>query len=142
MRVFICWHESRSKAVAEALHAWLPKVIQKVDPWMSKRDIGAGARWRDDVARELERCDFGILCLTRENLKAEWIHFEAGAIARVLERGKVVPYLLGVDKSDLKDPLAQFQAARATADDTLELVKALNNALPEGRLSEANLIES
>ena len=42
MRVFISWSGERSKRVALTLHTWLPDVIQAIEPWMSRRDLGAG----------------------------------------------------------------------------------------------------
>ena len=44
MKVFLCWSGTRSKGIANALHEWLPRVIQALDPWISV-DIDKGARW-------------------------------------------------------------------------------------------------
>lgn len=43
MKVFISWSGETSKKVALALKAWLPNVIQALDPWMSDKDIEKGA---------------------------------------------------------------------------------------------------
>jgi len=141
VKIFLCWSGERSKAVAESLFEWLPKVIQKLEPWMSKTSIAAGRRWRDEVASQLEACHFGILCITADNLTAEWIHFEAGALAKAVKHGCVVPYLHGIEKSSIKDPLAQFQAMKATKDDTFELLKSLNGALTDGKVPDSHLEE-
>ena len=37
MKIFISWSGTTSRAVAEALHAWLPKVLQGVEPFLSAR---------------------------------------------------------------------------------------------------------
>jgi hypothetical protein len=66
---FISWSGERSRAVAENLHMWLKDVMHKVDPWLSTADISVGARWNVEVARKLEEARFGILCLTKENLR-------------------------------------------------------------------------
>jgi len=141
MKVFLCWSGDRSKGIAEALYEWLPKVIQRLEPWMSKESIKAGARWREEVAKHLELCSVGILCLTGDNLSSQWIHFEAGALAHKMEQSFVIPYVHGIEKSAVKDPLAQFQARKASRDETLDLLKTLNGALPEGKLSEKHLVE-
>src|ERR1700749_560604 len=67
MKVFISWSGTRSRAVANALHPWLPDVLQQMEPWMSQRDIGAGARWSQELDEQLESTQFGIICVTPEN---------------------------------------------------------------------------
>jgi hypothetical protein len=53
--------------------------IQAVKPYMNQRDNEAGVRWEDVVSSELKETDFGILCLTPDNLQSTWLNFEAGA---------------------------------------------------------------
>ena len=45
----------------------------------------SGARWNDQVAVELERTNFGIICLTKANQERPWVLFEAGALAKGLK---------------------------------------------------------
>lgn len=117
MKVFISWSGERSKAVAAALRYWLPKVIQALDPWMSADDIEKGTRWRSGIANELEQSSVGIICLTRENLASPWIHFEAGALSKQQDKTYVCTLLVGLEPTDVREPLAQFQHTRATKDD-------------------------
>lgn len=131
MKVFISWSGATSKAVALALHKWLPIVLQYVEPWMSERDIAAGERWAAEVATRLEESSFGILCLAPDNLNAPWLLFEAGAISKVMAIASVCPYLLGVDFRDVSGPLGQFQAKKAEKAPTLELVEAINQKAPK-----------
>jgi hypothetical protein len=117
-------------AVAQALRQWLPDVIQSIEPWMSLEDIDAGARWGSDIAAELSATRFGIICLTGENQTAPWILFEAGALAKTIESTFVVPYLIGLDPSDIyRGPLIQFQAKRANLVETRELIRTINRRL-------------
>jgi hypothetical protein len=141
MKVFLSWSGERSQGIAEALRDWLPKVIQAVQPWMSAVDIERGARWSTDIASELGQTSFGVLCLTPENLDAPWIHFEAGALSKTLEKTFVCPYLFELEPADLKGPLVQFNAAKATREDTLKLVHTVNDA-QEAPLLKAVLEES
>jgi hypothetical protein len=114
MKVFLSWSGERSKAVASALRDWLGLVLHYVTPWMSQHDIAAGERWSSEVAKELESCNFGIVCVTRDNLLAPWLLFEAGALSKQIAAGAVVPYLLDADFSDLlKSPLGLFQGKKA-----------------------------
>jgi hypothetical protein len=79
MDVFISWSGERSRAAAEALRSWLPKIINAIKPWLSSEDIDKGSRWGTDVASRLETAKAGIICLTPGNLHSDWILFEAGA---------------------------------------------------------------
>jgi hypothetical protein len=133
MKVFLSWSGERSKAIAMALKDWLPVVLRDAEPWLSHTDIAAGERWSVEVAQALEASDFGIICLTNENLTAPWLLFEAGAVAKKMLDGAVVPYLFDVDFTQLTGPLAQFQGKKADKESTLSILHAINakSAKPE-----------
>jgi hypothetical protein len=141
MDVFISWSGTRSRAVAEALRAWLPKIINALKPWLSSEDIDKGARWSVDVAGRLESATAGIICLTPANLHSDWILFEAGAISKTIEKTLVCPLLIDLEPTDVKGPLAQFQATRIDKGDVLKLLKTLNSGLGDDALSERHLDE-
>ena len=88
----------------------MSNVIQRVEPWLSEA-IEKGARWGAEIARALQETHYGILCMTPENLTAPWILFEAGALSKNVEYGRVCAYLLDVSLVDLPRPLGQFQHA-------------------------------
>lgn len=144
MKVFISWSKGRSRAVAEALRDWLPDVIQTVEPWVSSEDIDAGKRWNTEIAQQLAETRFGIICVTPENQEAPWILFEAGALAKTIESTNVCPYLVDLEKSDLKPgPLTQFQATKANKEETWKLIQTINKGLDEGkRLEDVRLQRS
>jgi hypothetical protein len=142
MDVFISWSGERSRAAAEALRGWLPKIINAIKPWLSSADIDKGARWSTDVATRLEAAKAGIICLTPSNLHSDWILFEAGALSKTLQNTYVCPFLIGLEPSDVKPPLAQFQATKAEKKDVLKLLKTLNSALIENALSENHIDEA
>jgi hypothetical protein len=125
MDVFISWSGERSRAAAEALRGWLPKIINAIKPWLSSADIDKGARWSTDVASRLEAAKAGIICLTPSNLHSDWILFEAGALSKTLQNTFVCPFLIGLEPSDVKPPLAQFQATKA---EKKRCSKALENS--------------
>jgi tetratricopeptide (TPR) repeat protein len=87
----------------------------------------------------LKDTHFGIIVLTQENLGAPWLLFEAGALAKAVESARVVPVLLGVRRSDLTFPLAQFQAVEADESGLRSLAAAVNNALGADRLHATTL---
>jgi hypothetical protein len=136
MKIFVSWSGNRSREVAQILHDWLPNVIQSLKPWMSAADIKGGARWSADIAYELETSQFGIICLTPENLEAPWIHFEAGALSKALQKAYVCPYLLDIAPEDLHGPLVQFQATKAEKEETRKLIHTINHAQGNAALTE------
>lgn len=140
MKVFISWSGERSKAMATQLRRWLPDVIQTIQPWMSEIDIEAGARWGRVVEAQLSETKFGILCLTRENLTAPWLLFEAGALAKTIADTFVCPYLLDIAPADIPaGPLNQFQAKRSDRDGTAELLQSINTAMRPAALPDDTL---
>jgi TIR domain len=136
MKIFVSWSGNRSKEVAKILHYWLPNVIQSLRPWMSVEDIKGGARWAADLANELETTQFGLICLTDDNLEAPWIQFEAGALSKALQKAYVCPYLLGIAPEDVKGPLVQFQAIKAEKEETRKLIHTINHAQGNAALTE------
>jgi TIR domain len=140
MKVFISWSGERSKAIAEALHNWLPLVLHYVSPWLSQADIEAGQRWAEQVAKELEGCNFGILCITKENVASPWVLFEAGALAKSMQESRVMPLLLDLEFQDITGPLAQFQAKKFDRTGFSEVVISLNqnaqHPVPDARVKQ------
>jgi anti-anti-sigma factor len=139
MRVFLSWSGGDSQRAAEVLKPWLQQVLPGVEVWMSTHDIQAGSPWATVLHEQLRRAEFGILCLTPENLSAPWILYEAGALAMSSKVGCVVPLLLlDVAPEKLPAPLAQFQSVRADRAGTWKVVSSINAAggdgMPEERL--------
>jgi len=83
-----------------------------------------GVVWVQELGKELEGSDFGILCLTQDNVQSPWLLFEAGAIAKNFGAARVVPYL--IDDLVLTSPLNQFQHVRADHQGTLRLLESIN----------------
>lgn len=138
MKVFISWSGERSKALAVALKEWIPLILQYANPWVSEKDISAGERWAQAISGELESSNFGILCITPENLSSEWILFEAGALSKSMLDAKVIPLLFGLELSDLSGPLSQFQALKVDQQGIMDVIKAVN-AVSETKASEATI---
>lgn len=138
MQVFLSWSGARSKAVADALSAWLSQVIQAVEPWLSS-DIEKGSRWSPEIANRLEQSKVGIVCLTRENLDAAWILFEAGAISKTKD-AFVCTLLLDIAPADVEQPLGQFQHTKTDKADIFHLLRTINTAVQ--RCGERTLHDS
>lgn len=140
MKVFISWSGERSQSLAQALHDWIPLVLHNVEPWLSEADIEAGDRWAEAVAKELADSNFGIICVTRENVGSPWVLFEAGALAKTMQGSKVIPLLLDLDFRDITGPLAQFQAKKVEKAGVSEVIHSINqtanHAVPESRAKQ------
>lgn len=129
MKVFICWSGETSMQIATQLRDWLPKVNHHIEPFMSHEDIGKGLRWGYELTTVLEDCNFGLVCLTPENLSAPWLHFEAGALSKV-GQSRVAPILFQTKKNDVQGPLSAFQLAiLGNKSEMLRVLKSINDVM-------------
>lgn len=142
MKVFISWSGNTSLKVAQSLREWLPFIINSIEPYVSSEDIDKGARWSTDIAKELEDSTFGILCVTRDNLEAPWLSFEAGALSKTMEKSFVTPFLFDIKRSEVKGPILQFQSTIFDKDDIRKMLKTLNKACGDAGIPEARLDKS
>jgi hypothetical protein len=136
MDLFISWSGRMSRELGQALRGWLPMVLQGVRPFFAP-DIEKGARWSHEIAEQLDACEAGIFCMTKENLVKPWIMFEAGALSS--HGGRVCPLLFDVDPAELEGPLVQFQAAPFCEDEVRQMLRTLNAALGPDRLDDVVL---
>jgi hypothetical protein len=142
MKIFISWSGNKSKRTAEILCAWLRRVIQAATPWISN-NIEKGAKWDETLSSELEETKFGIICLNKENLSAEWLLFEAGALSKTKD-ARVCTFLLDVKPVDVKPPLGLFQHTIFSKEEIKRLLHTINNKVclsGESGLTEKDLDE-
>jgi len=136
MKVFLSWSGHKSHEVALALRDWLPSVIQTIQPYVSSEDIDKGARWSTDIAKELEDSTFGILCVTKENIEAPWLLFEAGALSKMMDKSSVCPFIFDLKRAEVKGPILQFQSTIFEKSDVKKLIFSINKACGESSLKE------
>ena len=127
MKVFISWSGGVSHEIGQAVYEWLPNVLQAVEPYFTPSDIDKGARWSSEIAENLRESNYGIVIVTRQNLDAPWIMFEAGALSKEVGDAHVSPVLFGIEQSDVVGPLAQFQSTEFEEKDVRKLVQSINN---------------
>lgn len=139
MKVFLSWSGERSHKVAVVFRDWFPSVIQSLVPYVSSEDIDKGARWSTDIATELEDSTFGILCVTKDNLTAPWLTFEAGALSKTMDKAFVSPFLFDIKRSEVDGPILQFQSTIFEKEDINKLLKTLNKACGEEKLTSERL---
>ena len=139
MKVFISWSGNKSHRVALVFREWLPSVIQSVVPYVSSEDIDKGARWSTDITKELEDSTFGILCVTKDNLNAPWLSFEAGALSKTMDKSFVSPFLFDIKRAEVNGPILQFQSTIFEKEDIKKLLSTINKACGEEGISESML---
>jgi len=129
MQIFISWSGPGSKHIALSFKFWLGSVIQSLEPWISP-DTEKGSRWNETLSGKLETSRIGIICLTKDNLNAPWILFEAGALSKS-KADHVCTFLYDLKPAEVKFPLAQFQHTENNKGDIFKLVTTINELAPK-----------
>ena len=141
MKVFISWSGNYSREIAIFLKGWLQQVLQSSNPWVSDQDIHSGSRWFIELSNNLDSTSVGIICLTKDNIEKPWIMFEAGALAKDMERSMVCSFLIDLKSEDIPatNPLSQFQHTVPTKESILHLIRTINNY--SDKKLEENILE-
>ena len=140
MKIFISWSGTRSHKVALALRDWLPDLFNGIELFVSSEDIRRGKRWPIEVSKELDSSNFGIVCLTKENLEAPWILFESGALSKSLADASLFTLLVGgLKPSDVDGPLSHFQHSIFEKEHFFGLIKTIDDAHGVLKREEARL---
>ena len=128
MKVFISWSGEFSKNIAIELKDWLEQCIQSVEAFVSSEDIEKGDSWSSRLSTELSDSNYGIVCLTSENVSAPWIHFEAGALSKLVD-SRVSAIATDIQVADIKGPLSRFQNTKLDKQDMLKLLQSINDSI-------------
>ena len=140
MKIFISWSGQRSLSVATILKEWLPFIFGGIELFVSSENIRKGKRWPAEVSKELEASNFGIVCLTDDNLEAPWLLFEAGALSKSVKEASVYTLLLGgLRASDIEGPLSHFQHTVFEKEDFFKLVQSINDTPGQPKQPEVRL---
>ncbi|MBT1001978.1 TIR domain-containing protein [Paenarthrobacter sp. DKR-5] len=139
MKVFISWSKN-SCDFGGALNSAMERLFDTVETFYSP-EIPAGEQWLTMIEEQLTDTDFGIICVTKENQKEQWLNYEAGALSRqVTDRRKRLGVLLldFDDKNDVDGPFKNFQMKMATVSEFKSLMKSLNELGPKIREDVVN----
>jgi len=128
MKVFISWSGELSKEIASVLKKFIQCLFNYVDVFYSQEDIENGQNWDSVISKELAESNYGIICLTKDNLTAPWINFEAGAIAKSLD-ARVSALMIDIKTSDIQGPLSRYQATKLESSDMFKLASSINGSL-------------
>ncbi|MCS3738244.1 toll/interleukin-1 receptor domain-containing protein [Rhizobium sp. BK661] len=140
MKLFISWSGNVSQQIAQEIRKWLPLILPAIEPFITTTDIEKGARWQGEISRELEESNYGIVCLTAQNLQSQWLAFEAGALSKQLA-GRVATVLFGVNHAEVQQPLSMFQGTLFNEQDVRQLIININAAAPREQRREDAQIE-
>lgn len=102
-------------------------------------EMEKGRKWSPEISDRLGETRFGLLCLTRENLNAPWLLFEAGALSKTRD-AYVWTFLHGLSPADVEQPLAQFQHTISEKADVRKLLHTINQVVRDE--NEKGLTES
>jgi hypothetical protein len=108
---------------------------------MSKSDVEKGSRGLHEITGVLEGIKVGIVCLAPDNLTSPWIHFESGALSKIIdEKTRLCTYLLcGLRPEDVGPPLSMFQHTTAEKEETRQLVRTINRTVNEEPIPDPTL---
>ncbi|MDE7162827.1 MAG: toll/interleukin-1 receptor domain-containing protein [Clostridia bacterium] len=144
MKVFISWSGEFSKRIALLIKDWIEQCIQSIEAFVSDEDIEKGENWSARLTNELSNTNYGIVCLTSDNISAPWIHFEAGALSKLVD-SRVSTIAVDIQYSEIKGPLSSFQNTKLEKEDMFSLLKSINNSIEksgEKNLSDEKLKNS
>jgi hypothetical protein len=126
--VFISWSGDTSREIAEELRRWVPSVLQFAKPYFTPEDIEKGSKWATEISKKLADSHIGLICLTKENYEKPWILFEAGALAKDLDKSKVCSILFDLDTTDFTGPLTNFQTTQFEKNDFKKMMWSINQS--------------
>jgi hypothetical protein len=139
MKIFISWSGQRSGAIAAALNEFLPVINNAFDPWFSPLSIDKGSRSTGEIGDALASAKAGIICLTPSNLTEPWILYEAGGIAKTVEKPLACTLLIDLKPTDVERPLGDFQHTKLDEKELLQLAQTLNKAAGTDARSEPQI---
>lgn len=141
-KIFISWSGEISKKIAIQLKYTLEKEIFEgtgLTCFVSTVDISSGTDWWNKIKKELRQCHYAILCITKDNITAPWIYFEAGATTA--KEIPTVPLLINCDANILAStPLKGNQAIIFNEPESFKkMIKNVNDKFDLISISEKNL---
>lgn len=124
-KIFISWSGEKSKQIASTFYDWFYNTF-KIEAWFSSKNIKIGELWEPKIQEALQQSTKGIFFITKENVFAPWINFEAGAISKGNPENFVC--IIRVDSNEIpkESPLFHYQNTAFNKEGICEL---LNNIL-------------
>lgn len=109
LNIFISWSGELAGNFAEQYKSFINNIINDKNEYVNvffSRDIEKSKQWFQEISQALSRCEIGIILLTPESIKSNWVHYEAGIMINSQydenKNIKVFPILIGIDKDSNK----------------------------------------
>jgi len=136
MKVFLSWSGDRSNCVARILRDCLPKILPKIDVFLSDVDMALGALWPPTLGKELDTARVGIVILTTENIGSPWLHYEAGTL-----KDRLIPLRFQVLPEECGRVFPQLHSLSIEGpDDLIKLAMEINAKCdPQDRRTEPEI---
>lgn len=143
MRISIGWSGNLSHRIAVLLGKWLPAVVQAVTPLVSPDESKRGTAWFKALKDQHKQIDFAMICLTRENINAPWLLFEAGILSTRFDEAHLCALLIDdFAGKALEGPFVNFQSVKlADKEEMRKLIQKINQ-MHVTRMSSGNALNS
>lgn len=125
MQVFISWSGEKSKEIAGQVKEFLEIITPDISVFFSTEDIRSGGIWFEEIRKQLENVNYGIIVLTDENKEAPWLLFEAGALFKGVSMNSIIPLAVDIDPSEIHGPLGAFQAMKIDEKNMFKISKEI-----------------
>ena len=153
MNIFLSWSGVRSKCAAQAFSGFFSQFFFWDTPVIYlSTSTEKGVYWDEELEKALDKANFGVLFLTRENCgsPSPWMMYEAGALSRTagpknMEKAKrryVMTFLLDGRASDIPSPVSRMQSTVFDKTDIIEMALRMYSlyekkpSIPENKIKE------
>jgi hypothetical protein len=126
---FLSWSGNLSHKVIEYIkNEILDNIFKnKIETFISS-EMGISSIADKTIFTKLTKSDFGIACITSENIEKPWVLFECGGLINKLENNRLYVITVDVNTEMLKrlnDPLLRIQVGQLNMDGFVNLINQI-----------------
>jgi hypothetical protein len=142
---FLSWSGALSREIASYIKDEILDTLfgDSIEPFISS-EIGVGDAFVQRIFTRLIKSDFGIVCITAENIEKPWVSFECGGLINNIKKENLYVLLADVSVEMLKrlnPPLSEFQAVGLDRAGIINLIKKISiSVLQTGSVMYENKI--
>jgi len=119
-------HSSRDRKCASDLASVLRD--HRLNVWYSDSNIQNAKQWHDEIGKELQRCDWFVVLLSKHSVASQWVKMELMyALRKVQYREHILPILIQkCDYEELSWTLDAFQMVDSANGKSIDYQAVLN----------------